>query len=509
MLMKSLEPTARAALPLRAVLAVAMGLALAIAQPIVATAKGAPDGFADLVSKVSPAVVDITTMSTVAASTDGGPSVPPGSPFEQFFHNFMDQQGQGNGDQGNGQDQGPGNGPGPGPGAAQRSEALGSGFVISPDGYIVTNNHVIDGADDIEVQFFGGGKEKAKVIGVDKATDIALLKVSAPKPLPALPFGDSSKMRVGDWVIAIGNPLGQGFSVTAGIISAKGRTLNGTYDNFFQTDAAINRGNSGGPLINLDGQVIGVNTAILSPNGGSIGIGFSMASNVVQNVVDQLQKYGVVKRGWLGVRIQDVTPEMADALGLPKAEGAMVTDVPKGPAADAGMKSGDVIVKFNGTDVPDTRELVSAVGNSEIGKTVPVVVFRGGKDVTLNVTLGKRAASVDTPVPVAEQGPAPMPQPSTVLGMKVMPLTSDLRKQMGVAANVDGVVIENVDGNSEAFMKGLRQGDIITEAGQQKVTSVKELEDSIKAAKDAGRKSVLLLIRRDNEPRFVALSING
>ena len=470
---KPMHPPVRSAAPMRALWTVMLGLALALGQSSMAVANAAPtEGFADLAAKVAPAVVDITTLSTVAAPTQQGPMVPPGSPFEQFFHDFMNQNGQ------NGQQ----------PSQPQHSEALGSGFVISPDGYIVTNNHVIEGADDIQVQFKDGEKLTAKVVGVDKATDIALLKVSAPKPLPALPFGDSSKMRVGDWVMAEGNPLGQGFSVTAGIISAKGRTLNGTYDNFFQTDAAINRGNSGGPLINLDGQVIGVNTAILSPNGGSIGIGFSMASNVVQNVVDQLQKYGVVKRGWLGVRIQDVTPEMADALGLPKAEGAMVTDVPKGPAADAGMKSGDVIVKFNGTDVPDTRELVSAVGNSEIGKTVPVVVFRGGKDVTLNVTLGKRAASVDTPVPVAEQGPAPMPQPSTVLGMKVMPLTSDLRKQMGVAANVDGVVIENVDGNSEAFMKGLRQGDIITEAGQQKVTSVKELEDRIKAAKDAGRK---------------------
>jgi serine protease Do len=480
----------RFAPPLRILWIIMLGFALALGQAGQAAAKGAPpDGFADLAAKISPAVVDITTMSTVAAPTDQGPMVPPGSPFEKFFHDFMDKNGQ--------------------PSRPQRSEALGSGFVISADGYIVTNNHVIDGADDIQIQFFDGRKEKAKVIGADKATDIALLKVKTDKPLPYVDFGDSSHMRVGDWVLAMGNPLGQGFSISAGIISAKGRTLNGTYDNFFQTDAAINRGNSGGPLFNMDGQVVGVNTAILSPNGGSIGIGFSMASNVVSKVVGELKQYGSVHRGWLGVRIQDVTPDMADALGLPKASGAMVTDVPKGPAKEAGMKSGDVIVKFDGTDVPDTHELVRKVANTAIGKTVQVVVFRDGKDQTLKVTLGKRAASVDTPVPVAEQNqPAPTPpKPTTVLGMTVVPLSKDMRDKMGIASNIQGVVVKDVDGTSEAFTKGLRPGDLITEAGQQKVSSVKDLEDRIQEAKDAGRKSVLLLIRRDGEPRFVALTV--
>ncbi len=510
MLMKSLEPTARAAQPLRAVLAVAVGLALALAQPIVATAKGAPDGFADLVSKVSPAVVDITTMSTVAASTDGGPSVPPGSPFEQFFHNFMDQQGQGNGDQGNGQDQGQGPGNGPGPGAAQRSEALGSGFVISPDGYIVTNNHVIDGADDIQIEFFNGDKKKAKVVGVDKATDIALLKITADKPLPYVQFCDSDKMRVGDWVLAMGNPLGQGFSVSAGIISARGRTLEGSFDDFFQTDAAINRGNSGGPLFDMDGAVIGVNTAILSPNGGSIGIGFSMASNVVSKVVDQLRQYGETRRGWLGVRIQDVTPDMADALGLPKAAGAMITDVPKGPGAEAGLKSGDIITSFDGNDVPDTRELVRQVANTEVGKKVDVVVLRDGKPMTLAVTLGRRETAESAAAAPSEQKPAQpaKPEVAQVLGLKLTPLTRVLRDKMGLAAGTDGVVITDVDQTSEAFTKGLRAGDLITEVGQQKVTTIGEVQDRIQEAKDAGRKSVLLLIRRDGEPRFVALSVN-
>lgn len=480
----------RSVAPLRALWLVMLGVALALGQVGQAAAKGAPpDGFANLAAKISPAVVDITTMSTIAAPTNQGPMVPPGSPFEQFFHDFMDQ---------NGQQQKP-----------QRSEALGSGFVISADGYIVTNNHVIDGADDIQIQFFDGHREKAKVVGIDKATDIALLKVDAAKPLPFVDFGDSSKMRVGDWVLAMGNPLGQGFSISAGIISAKGRTLNGTYDNFFQTDAAINRGNSGGPLFNMDGQVIGVNTAILSPNGGSIGIGFSMASNVVSKVVGELKQYHSVRRGWLGVRIQDVTPDMADALGLPKASGAMVTDVPKGPAKEAGMKSGDVIMKFDGTDVPDTRELVRQVANTAIGKKVQVVVFRDGKDHTLEVTLGKRAASVDTPVPVAEQNqPAPAPKSTSVLGMTVIPLTQDMRDKLGLQSSLQGVVVKDVNGTSEAFTKGVRPGDIITEAGQQKVASVKDLEDRIQEAKDAGRKSVLLLIRRNGEPRFVALTVS-
>ncbi|MDE3240586.1 MAG: Do family serine endopeptidase [Paracoccaceae bacterium] len=478
-----------------------LGLALALGQAGSAMAKGAPDGFADLVTKVSPAVVDITTMTTVAASTDQGPMVPPGSPFEQFFHNFMQNHGQGQ-DQGQGQGQG-------NQGPPQRSEALGSGYVISADGYIVTNNHVIEGADDIEITFFDGKTAKAKVVGTDKATDVALLKVSMKQPLPFVTFGDSSKMRVGDWVLAMGNPLGEGFSASAGIISAKGRTLNGTYDNFFQTDAAINRGNSGGPLFNMDGEVIGMNTAILSPNGGSIGIGFSMASSVVSRVVDQLKQYGEARRGWLGVRIQDVTSDMANALGLPAAEGAMVTDVPKGPSEKAGIKAGDVILQFDDHKVTDTRELVRIVANDEIGKTVKVVVFREGKQVTLQVTLGRRPNSADAAASESKPQPPAPPKDATVLGMKVAPLTSDLRSKLGLDASIEGVVINSVDPMSEAYTKGLRQGDVITEAGQQKLTSVADLEARIKEAKTAGRTSVLLLIRRDGNPRFVALSVKG
>ncbi|HMO72494.1 MAG TPA: trypsin-like peptidase domain-containing protein, partial [Paracoccaceae bacterium] len=281
---------------MRLVLALLIGLALALGPGSAAFARGAPESFADLAAKISPSVVNITTSTTVAARSGGGaPGVPEGSPFEDFFRDFLDRQGRG--------DQAP-----------RRSEALGSGFVISEDGYIVTNNHVIEKADDIEIEFFSGQRMKAKLVGTDPKTDIALLKVESDTPLAFVSFGNSDLARVGDWVIAMGNPLGQGFSVSAGIISARNRALSGTYDDYIQTDAAINRGNSGGPLFNMDGQVIGVNTAILSPTGGSIGIGFSMASNVVTKVVDQLRQFGETRRGWLGVRIQDVTPEIAEAM---------------------------------------------------------------------------------------------------------------------------------------------------------------------------------------------------
>ena len=344
-----------------------------------AGAFAAPESFAELAQQISPSVVNITTTTVVAANTDGGPMVPPGSPFEDFFREF----------------QNPGDNPGEGPQqrSPQRSQALGSGFVISGDGYIVTNNHVIEGADEIQIEFFTGKTLDAKLVGTDPKTDIALLKVESPDPLPFVSFGDSDVMRVGDWVMAMGNPLGQGFSVSAGIVSARNRELSGTYDDFIQTDAAINRGNSGGPLFNMDGAVIGVNTAILSPNGGSIGIGFSMASNVVSKVVGQLKEFGETRRGWLGVRIQDVTPDVAEAMGLADAKGALVTDVPEGPAMDAGMKAGDVITSFNGVDVADTRELVRRVADTDVGKAVPVVVLRDGKPEILTITLGRRACA--------------------------------------------------------------------------------------------------------------------
>ncbi|WP_420821924.1 Do family serine endopeptidase [Pseudorhodobacter turbinis] len=473
---------------MRGLTALVLGAALVLAQATFTEARGAPEGFADLAQSVSPAVVNITTSTTVAARADGVPQVPPGSPFQDFFQDFLDRNGNGNGRN-----------------APRRSEALGSGFVISEDGYIVTNNHVIDKADEIEIEFFSGKRLEAKLIGTDPKTDIALLKVESDTPLPFVPFGNSDLSRVGDWVMAMGNPLGQGFSVSAGIISARGRALSGTYDDYLQTDAAINRGNSGGPLFNMDGQVVGVNTAILSPTGGSIGIGFSMASNVVQKVVKQLKEFGETRRGWLGVRIQDVTPDVAEAMGLKEAKGALITDVPEGPAREAGVLAGDIITSFDGANVADTRELVRRVADAPVGEAVRVIVLRDGKTQTLSVTLGRRETAEATPVATGPDAEAP--SSADVMGLTVSPLTSDVADELGLPADAAGLAVVAVDELSEAYTKGLRVGDVITEAGQQKVVRVQDLQDRVTEARDAGRKSLLLLVRRAGDPRFVAIGI--
>ncbi len=457
---------------------------LVLAQAIQAMAR--PESFADLADRFSPSVVNITTATMVAGRDQATPMVPEGSPFEDFFREFQDRN---RGDR-----------------APRRSSALGSGFVISEDGFIVTNNHVISGADEIKIEFFNGDTLDAELVGTDEKTDIALLKVEADQPLPFVSFGDSDLARVGDWVLAMGNPLGQGFSVSAGIVSARNRALSGTYDDYIQTDAAINRGNSGGPLFNLDGEVIGVNTAILSPTGGSIGIGFSMASNVVKGVVDQLKEFGETRRGWLGVRIQDVTEDMADAMGLPEAKGALVSDVPEGPAMDSGMKAGDVIVNFDGVDVEDTRGLVRQVGSTQVGKTVRVTVWRDGNTETLKVTLGRREDAEAEAVPAAQPG-QDEPVEKDLMGMSLSSITPELAEQLDLGDADTGLVVREVDEASDAYEKGLRAGDLITEAGQQKVEAISDLEERVEEAREAGRKSILLLIRRQGEPRFVALPI--
>lgn len=476
-------------LPMRRVprvfMALALGMSLALGQAIQAQAFGAPESFADLAEQISPSVVNITTSSMVAANAGDGPMVPEGSPFEDFFKDFANPDGQ--------------NQP-------RRSEALGSGFVISEDGYIVTNNHVIEGADEIEIEFFGGKKLPAKLVGTDIKTDIALLKVESDTALPFVAFGNSDLMRVGDWVVAMGNPLGQGFSVSAGIVSARGRELQGTYDDYLQTDAAINRGNSGGPLFNMDGQVVGVNTAILSPNGGSIGIGFSMASNVVSKVVDQLREFGETRRGWLGVRIQDVTPDVAEAMGLGEAVGALITDVPDGPAKDAGLLAGDVITQFDGQPVADSHGLTRRVADAPVGSAVPVIVLRDGQTTTLSVVLGRREeAEADQPIPAVATPEAPAN--AEVLGMTLLPLTEKMATELKLPAGSQGLAVAAVDEATEAFTKGMRKGDVITEAGQQKVVTLDDLQSRVTEAKDAGRKSLLLLVRREGDPRFVALSV--
>lgn len=460
--------------------------ALVLAQVMMANAR--PESLAPLAEQISPSVVNITTSTVVERLTGPQGIVPEGSPLEDLFNNRP--QGEGSP-------------------RSRRSSALGSGFVISEDGYVVTNNHVIEGADEILIEFFSGEELPAKVIGTDPKTDIALLKVETEQPLSFVSFGNSDKSRVGDWVIAMGNPLGQGFSVSAGIVSARNRALSGTYDDYIQTDAAINRGNSGGPLFNMDGQVIGVNTAILSPNGGSIGIGFSMASNVVTRVVDQLRKFGETRRGWLGVRIQDLTDDLAEGFGLDSTEGALVNSVQEGPAKEGGMLDGDIIVNFDGKPVADTRGLVRTVANSPVGESVRVIVLRDGKSVTLKVTLGRRE-DAERASQTGAIAPEKTPEPVTkdILGLTLSVVTDELREQLNLDADQEGLVVTDVDETAEAYEKGLRAGDVITEAGQEKITSIDDLDTRLAQVKAAGRKSLLLLVHRGGNPRFVALSLS-
>lgn len=442
-----------------------LALALLVMQVVTAAARGAPETFADLVEKVSPAVVNITTMTKVATQIGPQGIVPEGSPFEDLFRDFTDRQGR-----------------------PRSANALGSGFVISEDGYIVTNNHVIDGADEIMIEFFDGKELPATLVGRDKNVDIALLKVEAGGALPFVDFGDSDVARVGDWVMAMGNPLGQGFSVSAGIISARNRELSGAYDDFIQTDAAINRGNSGGPLFDMDGDVIGVNTAIMSPTGGSIGIGFSMASKVVEPVVKQLKEFGEVRRGWLGVNIGDVTQDMAQALGMDTPAGAIIRDVFDGPAKDAGLLSMDVILMFDGKDVGDAGALVRLVGAAPVGKTVKTVVLRDGKRQTIDVVLGKRPEPEDI---ASTSEAAPEPTADMVLGMAVGTLNDELREKYKIAKDVDGIVVLSVDADTNAAEKGMQEGDVITDAGQKPVRSVDDFQAQIDATAEADRKSVV------------------
>jgi serine protease Do len=450
-----------------------------VMQVITAAARGAPESFADLVEEVGPSVVNITTMTKVATQIGPQGVVPEGSPFEDLFRDFGNRQG------------GPRN-----------ATALGSGFVISEDGYIVTNNHVIDGADEIMVEFRDGSELPAKLIGRDKNVDIALLKVEAKAALPFVDFGNSDTARVGDWVMAVGNPLGQGFSVSAGIISARNRELSGAYDDFIQTDAAINRGNSGGPLFNMDGDVIGVNTAILSPSGGSIGIGFSMAANVVDPVVKQLKEFGEVRRGWLGVNIGDVTEDMAQALGMDTPAGAIIRDVFDGPAKDAGLLTMDVIVMFDGQDVADAGALVRLVGAAPVGKAVKTIVLRDGTRKTIDVVLGQRPEPED----IASNA-QPAPEAEMILGMGLATIDDAAREKYTFDADVSGLVVTQVDAESPAASKGIQEGDVITDAGQKAVTSVDEFQAQIDAAVDAGRQSLLVLVRREGQPRFVVLNL--
>src|SRR5467141_1025506 len=473
-----------------------------------ASARG-PDGIADVAEKVIDAVVNISTSQTVEAKGGGEgrgamPQLPPGSPFEEFFDDFFKNR-RGPGGNSKGGDRGTDLQP-------HKTNSLGSGFIIDTAGIVVTNNHVIADADEINVIMNDGTKIKAELVGVDKKTDLAVLKFKPVKPLVAVKFGDSDKLRLGEWVIAIGNPFSLGGTVTAGIVSARNRDINsGPYDNYIQTDAAINRGNSGGPLFNLDGDVIGINTAIISPSGGSIGIGFAVPSKTALAVIDQLKQFGETRRGWLGVRIQQVTDEIAESLGIKHAHGALVAGVDeKGPAKPAGIEAGDVIVSFDGKEIREMRDLPRVVADTPVGKDVPVIIVRKGKEETKTVTLGrledgeKQAALT----PNKDAAPAEKTVVQKTLGLNLANMTDDLRKRYKIKDSVKGVVITGVEAQSPAADKRLNAGDVVVEVSQEAVADTDALQKRVDQLKKEGRKSALLLVANaDGELRFVALSL--
>jgi serine protease Do len=490
----------------------ALALSTALALPTAALplaagpafAREAPASFADLAATLLPAVVNISSSTTLTAQNSPQepdmPQFPPGSPFEQFFHDFMNRQhpgGNGGGDQ---PDQTP-----------RRMQSLGSGFIVDPSGIIVTNNHVIDGADEITVTLHDNTTLKAKLLGKDDKADLAVLKVNSDKPLPAVHFGDSDTARIGDWVVAIGNPFGLGGSVTAGIVSARGRDIRqGPYDDFIQTDAAINRGNSGGPLFNMDGQVIGINTAIYSPSGGSIGIGFSIPANEARLVVDQLIKYGHTRRGWLGVRIQQVTPDIAESLGLHDATGALVAGVSDGgPADKAKLHNGDIILKFGDQDVKEMRVLPRVVAETDIGKQIPVVIWRDGKQQTLPVTVGELPDDQKQ----ANAAPAKPAQPQHTeiagLGLKLAPIDDQARSKYQLNADQKGVVVTGVAPNSPAADRGVKAGDVIVEVQQESVNTPSDVQNRVEGIRKQNRRSVLMLIQGADGMRWVPLPLSA
>ena len=463
---------------------------------------------ADLADRLLPAVVEITIESGGEGAADATPDTqetpdtPPGpgemddpnNPFKEFFDEFLKR----------GQGQQP----------PQKMTSMGSGFVIDPSGVIVTNNHVVEGAETIEVHFHDDTILKAELVGRDPKTDLAVIRVKPEKPLPVVSFGDSDKLRVGEWVMAIGNPFGLGGSVSLGIVSARNRDINaGPYDDFIQTDAAINKGNSGGPLFNLKGQVMGINTAIFSPSGGSVGIGFSVPANTAKNVINQLVQYGETRRGWLGVKIQSVTDEIAESLNLDSPRGALVADVTAdGPAQKAGIQSGDIVIEFNGRPVNAMRDLPKIVAETPIGTKVPVKVLRKGKEVSVMAEVGrledgeKLADASGT-----KENPAkPAPAVVTVLGMTVTSITDELRTKYGIDKDLKGAVITEVAQDGAAADKRLEPGDVITEAGEQEVQGAADISARVEEAKKANKNSILLLIAKGGksaEMRFIALKL--
>jgi serine protease Do len=485
----------------RTVFAGCAAAAIALPLPITAAFARGPERIADVAEGAIEAVVNISTTQKVEARTNTPtPQLPPGSPFEEFFDEFFkNRRGPQQGENQNRER------------TPRRQNSLGSGFVIDPSGLVVTNNHVISEADEINVIFTDGSRLRAELIGKDQKTDLALLKVNSDKPLKAVKFGDSDKLRLGEWVVAIGNPFSLGGSVTAGIVSARNRDINsGPYDNYIQTDAAINRGNSGGPLFNLDGEVIGVNTAIISPSGGSIGIGFAVPAKTATAVIDQLRQFGETRRGWLGVRIQQMTDDLAESLGVKPSRGALIAGVDdKGPAKPGGIEPGDVIVKFDGRDIKEMRDLPRIVADTPVGKDVEVIVIRKGKEETKTVRLG-RLEDGEKAIQASAKPSAPEEKSvvKKTLGLDLADLTDDLRTRYKVREAVKGVVITGVEQGSSAAEKRVVPGDVIVEVAQEQVQNASDVQRRVEQLQKEGRKSALLLVAgADGELRFVALSL--
>jgi serine protease Do len=467
--------------------------ALMLAFVGTAGAAEAPASFADLAAKVTPAVVNIASKHKLAqAGDDNGHTpfvVPKGSPFEDFFKHFNERQRPDNG---------------------AEAMALGSGFIVDPTGYVVTNNHVVDDATEVNVTLNTGTTYPAKVIGTDKKTDLALLKVESPTPLPAVSFGDSDAVRVGDWVMAVGNPFGLGGTVTSGIVSARGRDLNSSpFDDFLQIDASINQGNSGGPTFSMAGEVIGINTAIFSPNGGSVGIGFAIPSNLAKTIIATLREKGSIERGWLGVQIQGVTPDIASAVGLDKPAGAIVSDVmPDSPAAKAGLQRGDVILTFNGKAVDRLHDLPRLVAAAPIGGKAEVTLWRNRAQQTVTVEVAKLAEDQVAANDNQPEAPAaPAADSVETLGLTLASLTPDLRQQFGIAETINGVVVTSVADDGPAAKRGLQPGDVIEQVGSAPVATPQQVASLAKAARAENRDAVLLLVNRQGDEIFVAVEV--
>ncbi len=473
-----------------------LGLSLIVAMPGRAEPPETPfsDVFAQLAARLVGVVVNISTTQAITSATKGGPEAQqpsPGAPLEDFFRDFFGEKG--------------GHG---GPAPAPRVASLGSGFIIDPSGLVVTNNHVIANAEQITVTLSDDTTLQAEVIGRDAVTDLAVLRIEPKAPLPAAVWGDSNKTKVGDWVLAIGNPFGLGGTVTSGIISATARDIHSSpYDDFLQTDASINRGNSGGPMFNLAGEVIGINTAIFSPSGGSIGIGFAIPSAFARPIIEQLRATGKVERGWIGARIQPVTDEIAEAIGLDKGRGAMIAAVdPSSPAVQAKLQPGDVILAYDGKPIDRSRQLPRLVADTPPETAVKLTVWRDGKEQEVEIKVAVFNANRSAPSPPEPEKPKPSPTVDA-LGLKLAKITPELRKQFSLTEAVKGVVVTEVPQNSPAAMQGLRPGDLVIAVGHEAVGGLEELQQKVAATKKNGHKNVLVRVEREGTSRFVALPL--